>query len=116
MDCSLPGSSIRGIFQARVLEWVAIAFSEFKAGICKFLLDMIWALKEEWGLTLGEGSCYQAEKVVLTIKSREGHHVPFLHWAQVQSEFFPYTPTQEITSSSTELIDLWDESSWLFLT
>ena len=28
MDCSLPGSSVRGIFQARVLEWVAIAFSE----------------------------------------------------------------------------------------
>ena len=24
MDCSLPGSSIHGIFQARVLEWVAI--------------------------------------------------------------------------------------------
>ena len=28
MDCSLPGSSIHGIFQARVLEWDAIAFSE----------------------------------------------------------------------------------------
>ena len=28
MDCSLPGSSIHGIFQARVLEWVAIAFSK----------------------------------------------------------------------------------------
>ena len=27
MDCSLPGSSIHGILQARVLEWVAIAFS-----------------------------------------------------------------------------------------
>jgi len=27
VDCSLPGSSIHGIFQARVLEWVAIAFS-----------------------------------------------------------------------------------------
>ena len=27
MDCSLPGSSIYGILQARVLEWVAIAFS-----------------------------------------------------------------------------------------
>ena len=26
-DCSLPGSSVHGIFQARVLEWVAIAFS-----------------------------------------------------------------------------------------
>ena len=29
IDCSLPGSSVHGIFQARVLEWVAIAFSEF---------------------------------------------------------------------------------------
>ena len=29
MDCSLPGSSIHGSFQARVLEWVAIAFSSF---------------------------------------------------------------------------------------
>ena len=28
MDCSLPGSSFHGIFQARVLEWGAIAFSE----------------------------------------------------------------------------------------
>ena len=27
MDCSLGGSSVHGIFQARVLEWVAIAFS-----------------------------------------------------------------------------------------
>ena len=27
MDCSLPGSSIHGLFQARVLEWGAIAFS-----------------------------------------------------------------------------------------
>ena len=28
MDCSLPGSSVHGIFQARVLEWGVIAFSE----------------------------------------------------------------------------------------
>ena len=27
MDCSLPGFSIHGIFQARILEWVAISFS-----------------------------------------------------------------------------------------
>ena len=27
MDCSLPGSSVHGIFQAKVLEWGAIAFS-----------------------------------------------------------------------------------------
>ena len=28
MDCRLPGSSVHGIFQARVLEWGAIAFSD----------------------------------------------------------------------------------------
>ena len=28
MDCSLPGSSAHGIFQARILEWGAIAFSD----------------------------------------------------------------------------------------
>ena len=27
MDCSLPGSSLHGIFQARILEWLAIPFS-----------------------------------------------------------------------------------------
>ena len=27
MGCSLPGSSVHGIFQARILEWVAISFS-----------------------------------------------------------------------------------------
>ena len=27
MDCSLPGSSVHGILQTRVLEWLAIAFS-----------------------------------------------------------------------------------------
>ena len=30
MECSLPGSSLHGIFQARALEWGAIAFSENK--------------------------------------------------------------------------------------
>ena len=34
MDCSLPGSSIHGIFQARVLEWVAIAFSKKNIYFC----------------------------------------------------------------------------------
>ena len=29
MDCSLPGSFVHGIFQARVLEWAAISFSNY---------------------------------------------------------------------------------------
>ena len=38
MDCSLPGSSIHGIFQARVLEWGAIAFSMSKLLLLLLLL------------------------------------------------------------------------------
>ena len=43
MACSLPGSSIHGIFQARVLEWGAIAFSVYlclkghKSPVCLLL-------------------------------------------------------------------------------
>ena len=36
MDCSLPGFSVHGIFQARVLEWGAIAFS----GIDPWLVNL----------------------------------------------------------------------------
>ena len=39
MDCSPPGSSIHGIFQARVLEWVAIAFSE---SICQHIKNQFF--------------------------------------------------------------------------
>ena len=41
MDCSLPGSSIHGIFQARGLEWGAIAFSTVMACMGK-------KSKKEW--------------------------------------------------------------------
>ena len=47
MDCSLPGSSIYGIFQARVLEWGAIAFSESSSSLQhlhSFLHLTPWAL------------------------------------------------------------------------
>ena len=37
MDCSLPGSSIHGIFQARVLEWGAFAFSVLNLGLTIYL-------------------------------------------------------------------------------
>ena len=38
MDCSLPGSCVHGIFQARVLEWSAIAFSGFGAEVFLYLI------------------------------------------------------------------------------
>ena len=44
MDCSPPGSSVHGIFQARVLEWGAIAFSNNT-------LDSGYFLWLRWALT-----------------------------------------------------------------
>ena len=38
MDCSLPGSSVHAIFQAKVLEWGAIAFSESSIKQHKFIM------------------------------------------------------------------------------
>jgi len=49
MDCSLPGSSVPGILQARTLEWVAISFSN--AGKWKVkvkLLSRVWLLATPW--------------------------------------------------------------------
>ena len=56
MDCSLPGSSVHGVFQARVLEWGAIAFSThlvmllaniFSQAVCclfNFLKKLYWGI------------------------------------------------------------------------
>ena len=54
MDCSLPGSSVHGIFQARVLEWVAISFSRGSSRLRDWTLVSciagrhftIWATRE----------------------------------------------------------------------
>ena len=45
MDCSQPGSSIHGICQARVLEWVAIAFSEERYDSILKSRDIIFPIK-----------------------------------------------------------------------
>ena len=44
MDCSLPGSSIHGIFQARVLEWGAIAFSINSLSMLQFTSN--WEIQQ----------------------------------------------------------------------
>ena len=48
MDCSLPGSSIHGIFQARVLEWVAITFSD----VFRLVASHTWNIQRTIRLTL----------------------------------------------------------------
>ena len=55
IDCSLPGSSVHGVFQARVLEWGAIAFSgkdiaqHFKKDLSLFFINgqKIWGIPFE---------------------------------------------------------------------
>ena len=69
MDCSLPGSSIHGVFQARVLEWVAIAFSmlacemgaivwyfEHSLALLFFGIGMKIDLFQSYGHCIGEGN------------------------------------------------------------
>ena len=48
MDCSLPGSYVHGIFQARVLEWVAIAFSMTNLASVLKSRDIIWWQRSVW--------------------------------------------------------------------
>ena len=53
MDCSLPGSSVHGIFQARVLEWGAIAFSHILIlGTYKLEKQMVGKPMKRYSLAL----------------------------------------------------------------
>ena len=58
MDCGLPGSSIHGVFQTRVLEWVAFSFSN--TGLRSALNPITGFVKEE-KRTQRETSKYQVK-------------------------------------------------------
>ena len=58
MDCSPPGSSVHGIFQARVLEWGAIAFSDPPPRILE-----IRAKINKWDLIKIKSSCTTKENI-----------------------------------------------------
>ena len=48
MDCSPPGSSVQGIFQARVLEWGVIAFSYIILVVIKFYSPEFEPVGTDW--------------------------------------------------------------------
>ena len=71
MDCSLPGSSVHGIFQARVLEWGALAFSE--KGLVRHYgsnesINPV-VLKLSWPIRITCGAPVLASLVAQTIKN-----------------------------------------------
>ena len=80
MDCSLPGSSIHGIFQARILEWVAISFSRYADD------TTIMAESEEELKSLLIRVKEESEKAGLKLsiqKVRSRHLVPSLYGKQM---------------------------------
>ena len=66
MDCSLTGSSVHGIFQARVLEWGAIAIRVCKMVILLYLLSLLLCLGFLDG-SAGEESACNAEDTDVTL-------------------------------------------------
>ena len=70
MDCSLPGSSVHGIFQARVVEWVAIAFSK----IClrwSILESVLFSARTNSIILIKRKSCYHFFLLWYTLKILE---------------------------------------------
>ena len=66
MDCSLPGFSLHGIFQARVLEWVAIAFSDFIWGGSKITADGDCSHKIKRCLLLGRKAMTNLDSISIS--------------------------------------------------
>ena len=61
MDCSLPGSSVHGILQARILEWVAMSFSRtFYQQWSLFSVLLLWFPSKE-------DMCFSMNYVVLRV-------------------------------------------------
>ena len=61
MDCRLPGSSLHGILQARILEWVAICFSTMR--------------------TRGTPNHFSVHEIKAPFMKILGHNLPFYHVA-----------------------------------
>ena len=81
MDCSPPGSSVHGIFQARVLEWGAIAFSKTPGVTGKFGLGVqneagqrLAEFCQENALAIANVLFQQHKRRLYTWKTPDGKH------------------------------------------
>ena len=126
MDCSLPGPSIHGIFQARVLEWGAIAFSEiltsylFYIIVCQsqssnlFLsslpsgsavknLSAVQETQEMWVWSLGQEDPLEEETAT---------HSSILAWKNPMDRGAWWAAVQRVAKSLTWLVTERACSSW----
>ena len=76
MDCSLSGSSTHGIFQARVLEWVAIAFSVLVSRV-KLYIDISSQEHMIWGKTHKIQQCVKMYFLQLSCSNVIEHYFSF---------------------------------------
>ena len=80
MDCSLPGSSIHRIFQARVLEWGAIAFSNLT--LLVFTIPWCWWSWVPWPATSWSGAWVSTQRLRLShgTDSTKSQNTTSGHW------------------------------------
>ena len=71
MDCSPPGSSVYGIFQARVLEWGAIAFSKCIRYSLTFIKTLRHILSRGKILSLREGNQHRWNKIDIETEPKD---------------------------------------------
>ena len=86
MDCSLPGSSVHGIFQGRVLEWGAIAFADpFLLGI-KFQTNQKTWIKKKISKALRLSKTERWKSVKESIVTFSTQHFPSSGTSQMMTD------------------------------
>ena len=98
MDCSLPGSSVHGIFQARVLEWVAIVFSAYIVCVCVcvcvcvnvYMCIYIYNFSTTLGKSLRKNSKEKKKgRLEKMTKGRQiRDHIANIHWIKEKTREF----------------------------
>ena len=94
MDCSPPGSSIHGIFQARVLEWGAIAFSRNLPST-----PQLWHLVDQWSLNYYHRNTWAFIQMQILVPS-QGREPESLYVQQVPRWYW-YCWSSDQTSKSS---------------
>ena len=101
MDCSLPGSSVRGIFQARVLEWGAMPSSRVSSQprieprSCALQMDSLLSEPPSKPKNTGVGSLSLLQGIFPTQESNWG----LLHCRQILYQPYNHHPNQETSTS-----------------
>ena len=113
MDCSLPWSPVHGILQARILEWVAISFSEnWTWGLNPDLLHCRW-IGCELGFIGGQNEDYSLEHSISNgsekLLQRRSREDQYIHEILVSGEYMQSSIYffWQVTASHEEQMSPW---------